>query len=433
MNYEAAMAYIQNTAKFGSNLGLERTEKILDLLDNPQDRIKCIHVAGTNGKGSTTAMITQILRSAGYRTGMYTSPFLEEFEERIQVDGINIGKEDLAKTVTEVAEAVEKVISLGYDQPTEFEIITCAMFKYFCDVNVDYAVVEVGLGGRLDSTNVIIPILSVITSISLDHTGVLGNTLREIAGEKAGIIKKGIPVVTYPQEKEAEQVIADVCRSLGCELVSVKPDSGEFLETFKLSQRIRIKTNRETYELNLSLLGKHQIMNCAVAVNTAEKLRELGLKISREDIISALGKVRWIGRLEVLREEPLVVIDGAHNIEGVTLLSESLDTYFRYEKLILVIGILRDKQVEQMIGMIASLAQRVIAVTPNSGRAESAAELNEVILKYNKNSEACDDYSEAYEKALGYAGRDDMILVCGSLYMIGDMRKIIRRYQECSL
>lgn len=428
MNYEAAMEYIQNTAKFGSNLGLDRTVKILEMLGNPQDKIKCIHVAGTNGKGSTTAMITQILRSAGYKTGMYTSPFLEEFEERIQVDGINIGKDDLAETVTEVSKAVEKVISLGYDHPTEFEIITCAMFKYFCDANVDYAVVEVGLGGRLDSTNVIIPVLSVITSISLDHTGVLGNTLKEIAGEKAGIIKKGIPVVTYPQEKEAEQVIADACRRMGCELVSVKPESGEFLETFNLSQKIRVKTDREIYYLTLSLLGKHQIMNCAVAVNAAEKLQEMGLKITREDIIRALEKVRWIGRLEVLREEPLVVIDGAHNIEGITLLNESLKTYFRYEKLILVIGILRDKQVEEMIEMIAPQAHRVIAVTPNSGRAESAAELNEVIMKYNKNSEACDDYSKAYEKALGYAGGNDMILVCGSLYMIGDMRKIIRRY-----
>jgi len=426
MNYKAAMEYIQNTAKFGSNLGLERTEKILELLGNPQDKIKCIHVAGTNGKGSTTAMITQILRSAGYKTGMYTSPFLEEFEERIQVDGINIDKDDLAGTVTEVSRAVEKVTSLGYDHPTEFEIVTCAMFKYFSDVNVDFAVIEVGLGGRLDSTNVITPILSVITSISLDHTGVLGNTLKEIAGEKAGIIKKGIPVVTYPQEKEAGQVISDVCRSLGCELVSIKPDSGEFVETVKLTQKIRVKTDRQMYELDLSLLGKHQIMNCAVAVNAAEKLQELGLCISRDDIISALGKVKWIGRLEALRENPLVVIDGAHNIDGVTLLSESLKTYFKYEKLILIIGILRDKQVEEMIGMIAPQAHRVIAVTPNSGRAESAAELNEVIVKFNRNSEACDDYGEAFEKALGYAGKDDLVLVCGSLYMIGDMRKVIK-------
>ncbi|HSN59281.1 MAG TPA: folylpolyglutamate synthase/dihydrofolate synthase family protein [Clostridiaceae bacterium] len=426
MNYEAAMAYIQNTAKFGSSLGLERTLKILELMGNPQDKIKCIHVAGTNGKGSTTAMITGMLAEAGYRTGMYTSPFLEEFEERIQVDGKNIGKDDLARTVTEVSEAVEKVVSLGYDHPTEFEIITCAMFKHFCEAGVDYAVVEVGLGGRLDSTNVITPILSVITSISLDHTGVLGDTLKEIAAEKAGIIKKGVPVVSYPQEEEAGRVIKDTCIRLGCELVSVEPDSGEFFGTTGLAQKIRVKTAKEVYEPELSLLGKHQIMNCAVAVTAAEKLQELGLNISRDNIIGALKKVKWIGRLEVLKENPLVVIDGAHNIAGITLLSESLDTYFRYEKLILIIGILRDKQVEEMIKMIAPKACRVIAVTPNSGRAESSEELNEVILKYNSNSEACDDYSDAYEKALGYAGGTDLILVCGSLYMIGDMRKVIR-------
>jgi len=432
MNYEEAMEYIQNTAKFGSNLGLERTEKILELLGDPQDKIKCIHVAGTNGKGSTTAMITRILLEAGYRTGMYTSPYLEEFEERIQVDGTNIPKEDLARVVTEVSEAVEKVIGLGYDHPTEFEIITCAMFKYFCDVDVEYAVVEVGLGGRLDSTNVMTPVLSVITSISLDHTGVLGDSLSEIAAEKAGIIKRGVPVVSYPQEEEAGKVIEDACRKLGCELITVQPDSGEFLEARSLAQKIRIRTAKGTYEPELSLLGKHQILNCAVAVSAAEKLQELGLRIRKDDIMSALAKVKWIGRLEVLKKEPLVVIDGAHNIEGITLLNESLKTYFSYDRLVLIIGILKDKQVEDMIGVIAPQAHRVIAVTPNSGRAESAEELNEVILGFNGNSEACDDYSEAFEKALGYAGKDDMILVCGSLYMIGDMRKVIRRYSKCS-
>ncbi len=426
MNYEAAMAYIHNTAKFGSNLGLERTEKILEFLGNPQDRIKCIHVAGTNGKGSTTAMLTRILIEAGYKTGMYTSPYLEEFEERIQVDGMNIPREDLAKVVTDVSGAVDKVISLGYDHPTEFEIITCAMFKYFSDVRVDCAVVEVGLGGRLDSTNVMTPVLSVITSISLDHTGVLGDTLREIAGEKAGIIKKGVPVVSYPQEEEAGKVIEDACSRLGCELIEVQPDSGEFLEVSRRGQKIRIRTAKGSYEPELSLLGKHQIMNCAVAVSAAEKLQELGFGISRDNVISALGKVRWIGRLEVLREEPLVVIDGAHNIEGITLLSESLKSYFSYKRLVLIIGILKDKQVGDMIGVLAPQAYRVIAVTPNSERAESAAELNEVILEFNSASEACGEYAEAYEKALGYAGKDDMILVCGSLYMIGDMRKVIR-------
>ncbi|MHC1720615.1 MAG: folylpolyglutamate synthase/dihydrofolate synthase family protein [Clostridiaceae bacterium] len=429
MDYKAAMAYIENTAKFGSNLGLERTIKILELLGDPQKKIKCVHVAGTNGKGSTAAMITRILIEAGYRTGMYTSPFLEEFEERMQINGENIEKNRLAGIVTEVYQAVEKVISLGYDHPTEFEIITCAMFLYFCEEKVDYAVVEVGLGGRLDSTNVIVPILSIITSISLDHTKILGETLKEIAGEKAGIIKKGVPVVSYPQEPEAEDVIALKCESLGSELINVKGDSAEFLGADKFAQRIKIVTGKNTYEATLSLLGMHQIMNCAVAVAAAEKLKELGLSISSEHIINALKNVKWIGRLEVLRENPLTVIDGAHNISGIRLLSESLKVYFKYNQLILIIGILKDKQVEEMIDVIAPMAHRIIAVTPNSSRAEDSHELNFIIKKYNKNSEACEDYSEAYRKALDYYQNGDMVLACGSLYMIGDMRRIIRTWK----
>lgn len=428
MDYKEAMTYIENTAKFGSNLGLERTIKILELLGDPHKKIKCVHVAGTNGKGSTAAMITRILMEAGYRTGMYTSPFLEEFEERIQIDGGNIGKDRLAEVVTAVSGAVEKVIDLGYDHPTEFEIITCAMFLYFYEEKVDYAVVEVGLGGRLDSTNVITPVLSIITSISLDHTNILGETLKEIAGEKAGIIKEGVPVVSYPQEPEAEEVIALKCESLGSELTEVESGSAEFLCIDGFAQKIRIKTDRNNYEASLSLLGRHQIMNCAVAVTAAEKLMEAGLNISRDNIISALKNIRWIGRLEVMKEDPLTVIDGAHNISGIKLLCESLKVYFRYNNLILIIGILRDKQVEEMIEVIAPMAERIITVTPNSYRAEDSHELSSIIKKYNRNTEACESYAEAYGKALGYYQKGDMILACGSLYMIGDMRKIIRTW-----
>ena len=428
MDYEAAMAYIENTAKFGSNLGLERTEKLLELLGNPHKNIKCIHVAGTNGKGSTSAMIAQILIESGYKVGMYTSPYLEEFEERIQINGANIRKDLLADIVTEVSDAVERVIEMGYDHPTEFEIITCAMFLHFSNSKVDYAVVEVGLGGRLDSTNVLHPILSVITSISLDHTSILGDTLKEIAYEKAGIIKRGVPVICYPQESDVENVINSRCRELGCDLINVGFDSAKFLGVEKFSQLVEVKTYKDIYKLKLSLLGKYQAMNCSVAVTAIEKLREEGVKVSKDDIINALGKVKWIGRLEVLREKPLVVIDGAHNIGGITELKGSLDTYFKYERMILIVGILKDKQVEAMIKMIAPDAYKVISVTPNSNRAEISDELNDIIKKYNSNTEACNDYSSAYEKALGYSGENDLIIVCGSLYMIGDMRKIIRTW-----
>lgn len=429
MNYEASMAYIQNTAKFGSNLGLERTERILEILGNPHRKIKCIHVAGTNGKGSTCAMITEILIDSGYKVGMYTSPYLEEFEERIQINGANIEKVKLAEVVTEVSIAVEKVIEMGYDHPTEFEIITCAMFLHFSNSKVDFAVVEVGLGGRLDSTNVLKPILSVITSISLDHTSILGETLKEIAFEKAGIIKPGIPVISYPQNSAAANAISSRCQELGCDLTVVSSDSAEFLGVEGYSQLVAVKTGKDTYKLKLSLLGKHQLLNCSVAVTAMEKLGEIGVRISKESIINALSKVKWIGRLEVLKEKPLVVIDGAHNIGGITELKESVESYFNFKRMILIIGILKDKQVEDMIKTIVPDAFKVISVTPNSVRAERSYELNNLIKKYNSNSQACYDYRAAYKKALECSNENDLILVCGSLYMIGDMRKIIRTWQ----
>lgn len=427
MNYIEAMEYITNTAKFGSNYGLERTEKILEFLGDPHKKIKCIHIAGTNGKGSTTAMISKILIEEGYKVGMYTSPFLEEFEERIQVDGRNIPKEHLSEMVSEVAEAVDKVIALGYDHPTEFEIITCTMFLYFYKQSVDFAVVEVGLGGRLDSTNVIVPMVSVITSISFDHMNILGNSLGEIASEKAGIIKEGVPVVLFPQEEESFRVIEKICLEKNSRLIKVASDSAEYLDTIECKQNITVKTNREKYDIILSLLGKHQLLNCAVALNTIEELINQGVIIKKQSIISALSKVEWHGRLEAMNNNPLVVIDGAHNIDGIKKLKDSVDRHFKYDKMILILGILADKQVEEMVKTIAVEAEKVIAVTPNSERAQLAEELKAVIEKYNVKCEAVQDYKEAYLTALNYCDKDDLLLISGSLYMIGDMRKIINR------
>lgn len=442
MNYEETMSYITNTAKFGINLGLSRTEKILELLGNPHKKIKTVHVAGTNGKGSTTAMINRILIDSGFKVGMYTSPYLEVFEERIQINGENISKDDLCQVVTEVAKAVDKVIELGYDEPTEFEIITCAMFYHLAKEKVDFAVVEVGLGGTLDSTNVMQAfskeeaggvMASVIVSISLDHTQILGDTLEKIAYEKAGVIKNGVPVIMYPQEEEAEKVIEKVCKERGCKLIKVSRSSAEYIEDNKIdknsltyTQRVRIKTNDNVYDLQLALLGKHQILNCATAILAIEELIKQGVEIKKENIINALKEVKWIGRLEVMKNKPLVVIDGAHNIDGITKLKENVQQYFNYNKMVLILGILADKEVEKMVATIVPLTDRVIAVTPNSYRAENAEELKNVIQKYNEKCDAVESYKEAYELARSYCQEDDILLISGSLYMIGDMRKIIR-------
>ena len=436
MNYDEAIKYIKETAKFGSKYGLERTEKILEFLGNPHKHIKTIHVAGTNGKGSTTAMLTSILMDAGYNVGSYISPYIEEFEERIQINRNNIPKEELAEVVTEVSKAVSKVVDLGYINPTEFEIITCAGFLYFHKKNIDYAVIEVGLGGRLDSTNVITPILSIISSISLDHTQILGDTLDKIAYEKAGIIKGNVPVILFPQEKAAEDVIEKTCKEKNSKLIKVPRDISEYvavtsntLEGKEIkTQQINLKNEYiDSYEL--SLLGKHQILNSTVVVYAAKELMNLGVKISKDNIINGLKSVQWPGRLEIMKNNPLVIIDGAHNIDGIKKLTESIDLYFKYNKLILILGILADKQVEDMIETIAPKAERIISVTPHSDRAELAEDLKVEIEKLGVSCEAIDSYEEAYKKALSYCNDDDLLLISGSLYMIGDMRKIIRNFK----
>ncbi|MBE6064796.1 bifunctional folylpolyglutamate synthase/dihydrofolate synthase [Clostridium cochlearium] len=429
MNYTEAIEYIQNTSKYGNNTGTKRVEKILDILGNPHKDLKCIHIAGTNGKGSITSMITSILIESGYRVGMYTSPYIEDFEERIQINRENISKDDLAYYTTIVSEAIEKVVSMGWGYPTEFETITCIMFLYYSKKQIDYAVIEVGLGGKSDSTNVIKPLVSIITSISYDHVSILGNTIEEIASEKAGIIKENVPVILYPQQQGAYKVIEKTCKEKGSKLIQIDENliyhipNEDFNKSYQLLQ---IKTNKDEYKVQLSLLGSHQRMNCAVAIYTIEELMDRGIKITKEDILRGLSNVKWPGRLEMLKSNPLVVLDGAHNLDGITKLKESVEHYFRYKKLVLIIGILSDKDVEKMIEIITPMADKIIAVTPNSYRGKTAQELIKIIEKHNKNCEALDEYKEAYIKALDYCDNEDMILICGSLYMIGDMRKIIR-------
>lgn len=428
MRYEEAMKYITEVGNFGSNYGLERTHKLLEYLGNPEKDLKLIHIAGTNGKGSTTSMITEILMGAGYKVGMYTSPFIEEFEERIQINRRNIPKETLANLIDEVKVAVERVIEEGYNHPTEFEIITVLMLLYFKKEKIDFGVIEVGLGGRLDSTNVIIPILQVITSISFDHTNLLGNTLEEIAGEKAGIIKKNIPTVIYPQEEDALKVIKNKCAAMESDLYTADKDNMKFVKVVNEDKPYQLLKYKEEFNIFLPLLGEHQILNLSVAMKVIEVLNNRKIvNITTESIIKSIKNVTWKGRLEVLSNNPYVVIDGAHNIQGIKTLSRNIKKYFKYENLHLILGILADKDVEEMIKIITPIAKQVYAVTPNSIRAELADDLKNEIVKYNANCRAFDEYEEAYLEALKNAKENDIILASGSLYMIGDMRKIINK------
>lgn len=428
MNYKQAMDYIKEVGNFGSNYGLERTERILEILGNPHKKIKCIHIAGTNGKGSTTSIINSILIEEGFKVGMYTSPFLEEFEERIQINKENIKKEDLAICVETVKEAVDKVIEEGYSHPTEFEIITCVMFEYFYKNKVDYAVIEVGLGGRLDSTNVVSPILTVITSIGLDHTNLLGNTIEEIAREKGGIIKNNVPLILYPQKESVKKEILKIAKEKNSKVYIVNEKNSKLISINKekFYQNIEVKGLKKDYKLKLRLLGEHQILNCNVAINAVEVLAKIE-DFNINNIEKGVFNAKWIGRLEVLRENPLIVIDGAHNIQGIKMLKKNILEYFDYDDMYLLIGILSDKQVDDMIKEIVPLSKKVIALTPHSDRAELASELREHIKMVNKNVLSFEDYNEGLEEILKDAKENDLILVTGSLYMIGDMRKIINK------
>jgi len=428
MNYEESMEYINNTTKFGMNLGLQRINKLLEYMGNPQKGLKYIHIAGTNGKGSVTAMISKILMESGYKVGIYTSPYLQRFSERIKINSQEISKEDIARLVTYIAPLVEKVIEDGYEHPTEFEIITAVMFQYFNEKKVDFAVLEVGLGGRLDSTNVIDPLVSVITSISYDHMGVLGDTIEKIAYEKAGIIKENGVVVTYPQVKEASDVIKKVCQEKNAQLIEVNDHvtlknysiDGQFFDTI---------VNNENFEdIFISLLGDYQLLNAKTAIMAIKALSIRGIDIDKQKIYEGLKKVKWPGRLEVMRKSPVILLDGAHNIQGIQSLKGALLKYFKYDKLVLVMGVLKDKQVHEMCSELMPMADVIITTRPESDRAMSAQELGKIASAYCKNVYVSETMEEAFEKGIKHVtGKNDLLLFCGSLYMIGHIRSMIEQ------
>lgn len=433
MNYKETMLYLESIHMFGVKTGHNRINRLLELLGNPHKELKFLHIAGTNGKGSITAMVNNVLCKSGYKVGMFTSPFIEYFEERIQINNINIEKEKLASIITNMVPFIEQLKDENYDPPTYFEVITCAALVYFYNEKVDFAIMEVGMGGRLDPTNIITPLVSVIASISYDHMEFLGNSLDKIAMEKSGIIKANTPVIVYPQVDEVMKVIEKRAEELNSNLVKVNKTDGKFLEIVNIKengsllkkQKLLINTKTKVYEVVLNLLGSHQIMNCAVAINIIETMQDMGIKISRENIIHGLETVFWKGRLEILKSNPFIVIDGAHNIDAILKLKENIKRYFKFKNLFLILGIVKDKEVEKMVEIIAPMAKSVIAVAPHSTRATIAKELYEIIIQYNKNSVYFEDYNEAYIYACDNSSEDDLILICGSFYMIGDMRKII--------
>lgn len=428
MDYNESLKYIEETHKFGIRLGLDNMSKLLDLLGNPQDKLKIIHVAGTNGKGSTCSFITSILKEAGYKVGTYTSPFLETFTERIRVNEENIPEEDVARIVTLIKEKIEYMVKEGYSYPTEFEIVTTMAFYYYYEQNVDYVALEVGLGGRYDATNIIKSSeVSVIGSISLDHINILGDTIAKIAYEKGGIIKENGVAIVYDQSDEAKDVIKNICIEKNANYIEIKFDDINVKKSDIYSQIYDATIMGKRYEnLEIKLIGDHQINNSILAISTIKYLQEnKNLNISEEDIRKGIMKTRWAGRIERIKDNPIFIIDGAHNEDGAKSLARAIENNFKEKKLTLLIGMLEDKDIDTVLDILIPKFNKIITTTPDSPRAMDSSQLRDKVLKYNKNVIDKSNVEDAVDYVLENSNSEDVIISAGSLYMIGHVRTII--------
>ncbi len=433
MNYRESLEYLLKFADYerisraGIVWDLKRIERLLARLGDPQNSARSVHVAGTKGKGSTSAMIASVLKSAGYKAGLYTSPHLLSYTERIQVNGKPIDESDWAKLTEWLKPNVEAENRIGdLGELTTFEIFTAMAFLHFRQVKADWQVLEVGLGGRLDATNVVRPEVCVITSISFDHMDVLGNTLGKIAGEKSGIIKPGADVVSAPQSPEAMEVIERVCREQRVKLVKVGEDvtweAGEFDTE---GQSFRVKGRKGEYDLRIPLLGEHQIENAANAVAAAELLVESGARIKPEAIVQGLGKVDWPGRLQVLGREPWVIVDGAHNAYSVQRLGEALERYFKFEKLTLIMGFGSDKDVAGMTAEAVKITEDIIVVASKHPKAVKPEALRAEFQKHGVTPRVVESVKEAVRLALDVAGPNDLVCAAGSLFVIAEVMEMM--------
>ena len=442
LTYKEALDYIYSFTDYEKrsdyryapeHFDLGRLERLTALLGNPHQRFKAIHIAGTKGKGSTAAMIASILRAAGYKTGLYTSPHLHTFRERIQSDGQFISKEAVADLTGRLQPLVSQIEDL-----TTFEIMTALAFLYFAEERVDLAVLEVGMGGRLDATNIVTPLVAVITSLSYDHTPYLGSTLPLIAREKAGIIKDGAVVISAPQSPEAMAVIEETCQEKGALLFRVGEQWTWQEEEANLegqSFTVHLNNPREphTHRYWIPLLGEHQLTNATTAVAVADLLPELGVHISEEAIAQGLRYVRWPGRLEVLSRAPFLVVDGAHNADSAHKLAEALRKYFQYERLILVFGSSLDKDMDGMLRELLPLVHLAIVTQAQHPRATEVQSLREAFLAQGCNALSSPNVAEALEFALRLAQERDLICATGSLFVVAEMREAWARRQGAEL
>ncbi len=410
MTYAQALSYIHSVSGVFCKPGLERITELCSGLGNPQNRLKFIHIGGTNGKGSVSSMTASILHEAGYRVGLYTSPYVLKFNERIRVNGENIGDDTLA----ELTEAVKAVADKMTDKPTEFEIITAIAFLHFVRESCDFVVLEVGLGGRFDATNIIeSPVLSVITGIALDHTAILGDTIEKIAFEKAGIIKNGRPVLYGGNDESAAGVIK--ARADQCGSVMHRTDYSMLREK-KSDLEGSIFGYRTRKNVTVRMLGEYQMRNAAIALDAVEILRDEGIKISEDAIKAGLASAIWPARFEIIHRDPLVIFDGAHNPQGIKAAVGSIKKYFN-DKVVVFTGVLADKDCRYIAESISEIAHRAVTITPSNPRALTAEDYADLLGKFGVDATPCKNTEEAIMLGASLARTEGCALCClGSLY-----------------
>lgn len=423
MEYQEVLQFIGGADKFGKKLGLDKVRSLMKRLGNPQETLETVHIAGTNGKGSTAAFLSEILQTAGYTVGLFTSPFLYEFNERIRVNGQMIDDFALRSVMGRVKLAAEAMHAEGEEYPTEFELITAAAFCHFAAVNCDIVVLETGLGGRFDATNVISsPEVSVITSIGLDHTQYLGNTLAEIAFEKSGIIKKNRPCVCYGlQAEEAFAVIKRTAEEENSELHTWNKDELTKCEVCEKGNRFVFRD--VCYQTRLR--GEYQIYNAVTAIVTAKVLRKTFFEITEEAIQKGIANAKWSGRMESLSEQPLIIADGSHNPDGVRAFSKSAKKIAGNRKTEFVVAMMKDKDCESCLKELAALTDHVIVTTLPLPRAETEENLAQAAKKLFARVETAQSCKEALQIAQKNVGKHGCVFVLGSLYLIGEAKKAL--------
>jgi len=443
MNYSQAEKYFHSFIDYerlpgipyaSQGYSLRHVEELLHRLDDPHLAIRTIHIAGTKGKGSTAAMIAQVLSFSGYRTGLYTSPHLHNLRERIKVDGKLISPSEFAALVVELKpyfEAVDVIASEAKQPLTFFEALTALAFVYFREKETDFQVLEVGLGGRLDATNVVKPEVCAITPISLEHTQILGHSLEKITCEKAGIIKPGCWVVLSPQLGEVASIVDDICRQRGARLVQVGKDitwrrlAGDFHQ-----QSFVVQGKMGTHHLTIPLLGDYQVENAVTAVATLEILASLGYGISAEDIAQGLAQVKWSGRFQILSFKPMVLVDGAHNSASMKRLVKNIKTYFNYDKNFLILGVSCDKDISGIVKELISLSPQIVVTRSSHPRAASPLILAAEFAKWGSNPRVTETVTQALSQTLSIAKERDLICVTGSLFVVAEALDYVAEFQN---